>query len=226
MNVLISGGAKNGKSYYAQQLAKAMASEEGCPLYYVATMIPHDEEDEARILRHREERAGWGFATVERGRDLPGMFAGARSGSAEALPAADLSAHAQAGPESTDAHAQTSTAKADALAQTPDPSGVFLLDSVTALLSNEMFRADGTFDPEAAERTAAECCAFAEMTGNTVFVSDYIYGDAEEYDEITEAYRKGLALVDRRLAQICGRVIEVSAGCIEEWKSPIGDICE
>ena len=49
MNVFISGGAKNGKSTYAQTLAYDMAKEQKCPLYYVATMIPHDDEDRARI---------------------------------------------------------------------------------------------------------------------------------------------------------------------------------
>ena len=33
-------------------------------------MIPHDHEDLARIRRHREERAGWGFETLECGRDI------------------------------------------------------------------------------------------------------------------------------------------------------------
>ena len=54
MSVFISGGCKNGKSFYAQRIAKAG----GAPLYYIATMIPHDEEDLARIRRHRDERAG------------------------------------------------------------------------------------------------------------------------------------------------------------------------
>ena len=202
MNVLISGGAKNGKSYYAQNLAKAMASGKGCPLYYIATMIPRDEEDEARIRRHRAERAGWGFQTVERGRDLPGMFDAA-------VPAAP-NASEPSDPSEPNAGDPTGSSG-------PDPSGVFLLDSVTALLSNEMFREDGTFDSDTAGRTARECCAFAEMTGNTIFVSDYIYGDAEEYDPFTEDYRRALAAVDKKLAQVCDRVIEVSAGCIEEW---------
>ena len=57
MNVFISGGAKNGKSMFAQRAAKEMAEEKGAPLYYVATMIPHDEEDEARIARHIRERS-------------------------------------------------------------------------------------------------------------------------------------------------------------------------
>ena len=181
MNILISGGAKNGKSYYAQRLAKQMAEETGHPLYYIATMIPHDEEDHARIRRHVSERAGWGFETLERGTDLMGLLGGP-----------------------------------------VDPRGAFLLDSVTALLSNEMFDEQGRFDKEAAERVAKDCTAFAKATGNTVFVSDYIYGDAERYDALTEEYRRALATVDRELAKVCDQVIEVSAGMIEKWK-PAGE---
>lgn len=229
MNILISGGAKNGKSYYAQHLARQMALQEihpdpaakagrdGLahpeqdrlltrplvrPLYYVATMIPRDEEDRARIRRHLREREGWGFETLERGTDLMGLLgtgpAGADNGSS---PAGDVSGGLPG----------------------PNPAGVFLLDSVTALLSNEMFAPDGTMDPQAPARVAKDCAAFAKATGNTVFVSDYIYGDAERYDTMTEDYRRGLALVDRTLARVCDRVIEVSAGLIEDWKSPLGD---
>lgn len=188
MNILISGGAKNGKSYFAQRQAKQMADEQGVPLYYIATMIPHDEEDRARIRRHIKERAGWGFATLECGRKLPGLL-----------------------DEGGEAHTP------------PDPRGAFLLDSVTALLSNEMFGEDGSFDAGAAERVARDCTAFAKATGNTVFVSDYIYGDAQRYDDMTEEYRRGLAYIDRQLAKVCDRVIEVSAGVATDWKSPIGD---
>ena len=67
MNVFISGGCKNGKSFYAQRLARRQADEAGSPLYYIATMIPHDEEDHARIRRHLTERDGWGVTTLETG---------------------------------------------------------------------------------------------------------------------------------------------------------------
>ena len=181
MNVFISGGAKNGKSFYAQRIAKQMAEEQKAPLYYVATMIPHDEEDQARIRRHVAERAGWGFETLEQGKDLTTLLD-------------------RADPRGV------------------DPRGVFLLDSVTALLSNEMFDENGNYDPEAAERVRRDCTAFAKASGNTIFVSDYIYGDAQRYDTMTENYRRALAETDRELARVCERVIEVSAGMIEEWK--------
>jgi len=64
MRIFISGGCKNGKSSHAQRLAKQQCAP-GKPLYYLATMIPKDTEDRERIWRHRWERAGLGFETVE-----------------------------------------------------------------------------------------------------------------------------------------------------------------
>ena len=63
MTVFLSGGAKNGKSTLAQQLAVKLSGEG--KHYYVATMIPTDEEDYARIRRHVADRSGLGFETVE-----------------------------------------------------------------------------------------------------------------------------------------------------------------
>ena len=72
MRILLLGGSKSGKSTSAQRLTKHLAA--GNPLYYRATMEPVDEEDRARIARHRADRAGWGFETVERGRALSGVL--------------------------------------------------------------------------------------------------------------------------------------------------------
>ena len=97
-------------------------------------------------------------------------------------------------------------------------NGVFLMDSVTALLDNEMFDDEGNIDETAPERVKRDVLAFAYGTGNTVFVSDYIYGDADFYGETVEAYRKGLAAADRALAEVCEEVIEIAYGTEERWK--------
>lgn len=68
MKVLISGGAKNGKSSYAQDLAVTLSG--GGKHYYVATMIPADDEDRERIRLHLLDREGMGFETIECGRDI------------------------------------------------------------------------------------------------------------------------------------------------------------
>lgn len=187
MNVFISGGCKNGKSMYAQTIARDMSRINDIELYYLATMRPVDEEDLARIARHIKERAGWGFTTVEQSEDICQCLA-------------------------------VDSSYKDSDGRIVNPKGAFLLDSVTALLSNEMFKVDGSIDYEAPARVAAELKKFAELTGNTVFVSDYIYGDAAQYDSLTEAYRSGLAFIDRTLAEICDRVIEVSFGNVIEYR--------
>ena len=169
MTVFISGGCKNGKSSLDQNLAVTLSGSG--KRYYVATMIPGDQEDRTRVARHVADRAGLGFETIECGREILGCLSGA------------------------------------------DRAGCFLLDSVTALLANEMFRPDGTVDLDAApERVAAELRQFAGQVGNAVFVSDFLYSDAGLFEELTERYRRGLARVDRALAECCDTVVEVCAG--------------
>ena len=77
MNILLSGGNKNGKSGYAQDIAVKLA--EGGRLYYIATMIPYDDEDRARVARHIENRAGMGFETIEAGRNIQDVLRNADS---------------------------------------------------------------------------------------------------------------------------------------------------
>ena len=170
MIIFITGGAKNGKSGLAQQLALQLSGDR--PRYYVATMIPADGEDRERIRRHIADRAGMDFQTIECGRHIHEALQGA------------------------------------------DPSGTFLLDSVTALLLNELFPDPVSchMDRFAPERCLQELERFLDGVRDAVIVSDYIYSDAQRYDEVTRVYRQGLAMLDRMLARRCDTVIEVSAG--------------
>lgn len=170
MTVLISGGAKNGKSYYAQRIARKLSGEG--PLYYVATMMPHDFEDEQRISRHISDREGWGFETIECPQDITRCLEEIKS------------------------------------------DGVFLLDSTTALLSNEMFLKDGIVNLSAAEKIVSELCTIAKTVKGLVVVSDAIYSDAIRYSDLTEEYRKGLAFIDRALAKCFDTVLEICCGTV------------
>ena len=59
---LIFGPNSSGKSLYAETLA---TTYHPCPLFYIATMIPHTEENFSRIEKHKLQRAGKGFTTIE-----------------------------------------------------------------------------------------------------------------------------------------------------------------
>ena len=165
MKIFISGGCKNGKSYYAERLAKAQSENH---LYYVATMKPVDSEDNERIERHRKERDGHGWTTIEQHVNI------------------------------------------EAILDKYDRRGSFLLDSLTALLANEMFLPDGSVNERASAKITSGLSFIINSVKNIVIVSDYIYSDAALYDTFTEGYREALAEIDREAARCCDIVLEVS----------------
>jgi len=177
MRIFITGGCKTGKSSLAQKLAVEMCPK-GSPLYYVATMIPADNEDNARISRHRMERAGLEFETIEAPYELSSIL------------------------------------------DKCDTKGFYVFDSVTALLANEMFKEDGSVIEDAYIKVAGKLDKLLAGINNTAVVSDYIHSDACIYDNITEAYRYGLAYIHRSLAKTCGAVVEACYGNFIIHKGP------
>ena len=63
---LVLGGARSGKSHFAETLAR----ESGLDRLYLATAQAYDDEMRERIARHRLDRAGHGWETVEEPLDL------------------------------------------------------------------------------------------------------------------------------------------------------------
>ena len=177
MKVFVSGGCKNGKSSWAEQWVSEQSGD-GRPLYYLATMLPKDDEDHARVARHKASRAHIPFTTLELARDFDQLIEAIDTGAIDA-------------------------------------EGVFLLDSTTALLENEMFTADGDFNPNAAAKVIQHLELLLARLDRIIIVSDYLFSDALFYTaDLTDHYRMALAEVDRSLARQCDRVIEVSFGCV------------
>lgn len=58
---LVLGGARSGKSRFAESLAR----RHGGPRTYIATAEAFDDEMRQRIARHREQRGGEGWITIE-----------------------------------------------------------------------------------------------------------------------------------------------------------------
>ena len=104
-----------------------------------------------------------------------------------------------------------------------DRDGTFLVDNITSLMQNALFPPETGYemDLSSADKCTEDLVHFADRVRHAVFVSDYIYSDAERYSESTEAYRKCLAGADRKLAEVCDVVIEVTAGNPIIWKGAL-----
>lgn len=102
-----------------------------------------------------------------------------------------------------------------------NPHGSALLDSVTALLSDAMFAADGTLDLEAHLRLREELLGLLDICPNIVLVSDGIYSNACRFEALTEAYMHRLAWLDRALARACDVVLEAAFGNLTAFKGSL-----
>ncbi len=68
--ILITGGARSGKSSHALELAEALGSKR----LFIATCPSVDEEMTERVKRHKEERQGRGWTTIECETELKTLF--------------------------------------------------------------------------------------------------------------------------------------------------------
>lgn len=83
---LVVGGARSGKSNIAERLILGS----GLAPVYVATAEPGDDEMRDRIARHRADRAGSGWHTIETPLDLASPLAAARGDQAVLIDCATL----------------------------------------------------------------------------------------------------------------------------------------
>jgi len=59
--ILVSGANGSGKSAFAENLVQETMGRR----YYIATMVAHSEENHQRIEKHRQQRKGLDFTTLE-----------------------------------------------------------------------------------------------------------------------------------------------------------------
>ena len=197
MIVLVVGGAKSGKSMFAQNLSKSLNEslkiylEEDLEvdlhenteikkgkLYYVATMNPYDLEDLKRIENHLREREGYGFNTIEETLNM---------------------------------------SKVSSLIKEED---TVLIDSITSLVTNYMFRGK-EFYKDVSDDILSGILEIINNSKNVVIVSDYLFSDSIQYDCYTENFRKEIGIVNRKLAKIADTVVECSYGNIIYHKGKV-----
>lgn len=195
MLYVVTGGSGSGKSACAESLAVKLYRElpECGTLRYIATMYPYeDAETEERIVRHRRQREGKGFATTECYTDISALHA--EKGDVILLECmSNLLAN--------EMYLDAGRIK-DGCVCVPRVSGVKEQTAVLRLCRM------------AEQMLVAPICGLAEQAGHVVVVTNEIFSDGAEaqYDLSVRQYVNVLGYVNRRLTGQAARAVEVVCG--------------
>lgn len=202
MITLITGGSGSGKSAYAEKYICHASNEKGCKeKYYIATMHVFDDEGQRKIDRHRRLRAGKGFITIEQPRDIKkaveklqseNCLKTGRSALLECM--SNLVANEMFPPVDVSGM-QAAEAKKETL---DDPEN--MKDYDTAQISR------------VSKKVLKEVSILSENVAELVIVTNNVFEDGVSYDQSTMNYIKAMGIVNRGLAAMAERVVEVVAG--------------
>ncbi|CUA79543.1 bifunctional adenosylcobinamide kinase/adenosylcobinamide-phosphate guanylyltransferase [Anoxybacillus suryakundensis] len=156
MIIFISGGVRSGKSSLAEQCAQKIA-EAGDSLHYIATAVRTDEEMEARIIHHQQQRKYDRWQTWEQPYDLDQII-----------------------PIFSNRH-------------------IVLLDCLTNLWANELFRDDRWHIEEKAPRIVQQIKKLGDQAKACIVVSNEIFYDGIPHEQGTYAYMHGLGLLHQHI---------------------------
>ncbi|MCS7460809.1 bifunctional adenosylcobinamide kinase/adenosylcobinamide-phosphate guanylyltransferase [Paenibacillus doosanensis] len=218
MLIVVTGGARSGKSSFAEAHAAGLAGKG----VYVATAQAYDEEMKARIGLHRRQReaAGFPWTTVEESFELAELLL-RRSGS-EDMPDG-RHPETSSRQEEPSACAQTRQLAACGSGPVADDS-VILVDCLTLWLSNWLLRYER--EPDAEERLQAKIdelvqsgLRYAGSERHLVLVTNEVgYGLVPEY-KLGRQFRDLSGIMNQRLARVADQVFLVTAGIPLELKS-------
>lgn len=87
-------------------------------------------------------------------------------------------------------------------------NNTFFIDSVTALLANEMF-IENNINKNAYKKVSEDLLYLIKKMKNVVLISDYIFSDSIIYDNNVNLYKKSLAYIDKKCANISDLLLEI-----------------
>ena len=202
MITLITGGSGSGKSAYAEKYICHVSNEKGCKeKYYIATMQVFDDEGQRKIDRHRRLRAGKGFITIEQPRDIQNAVSKLQSESSlKTVRSALLEC--------------MSNLVANEMFPTVDASGIQAAEAEKEALDDHenMKDYDTAQISRVSKKVLKEVSILSENVAELVIVTNNVFEDGVCYDESTMNYIKAMGIVNRGLAAMAERVVEVVAG--------------
>ena len=215
MMYLIIGGSGSGKSAYAEELLFSLP--DAGKKYYIATMQVCDEESVRRVKKHRKQREGKKFYTIEQPvhvfKALAQMDAGKKSAMLECV--SNLVANEMF---AKDVYAEDIYAE-DMYEDDPHVEDMHTDDcDVKEIgLKNKKDRSVETV----AGKIVEDIMNLNHELQQLVIVSNNVFEDGISYDEMTMEYIKTMGIVNQKLAAVADVVTEVVAGIPVMAKEPV-----
>lgn len=209
MAILVTGGARSGKSGFAERLA-ARLGDSGL---YIATAQIYDEEMRERVSLHQEQRTSGTFSWVTREEPyelskLLRELASSGESSVVATPTMNVVSSAV-----TDSTTDATSASAE--------RAVVLVDCLTLWLSNQLLRHEN--EPEAVALVTAQIADLAEAVSAypypLILVTNEVGDGIVPVTPLGRQFRDLAGRLNQTLAAICSQVFLVTAGIPIELKS-------
>lgn len=215
MMYLIIGGSGSGKSAYAEELLFSLSN--AGKKYYIATMQVCDEESERRVKKHRKQREGKRFYTIEQPVHVSGaltqMDAGKKSAMLECV--SNLVANEMF---AKDIYAENIYDE-DMYADDPHVEDMHADDcdvKETGLKKSKNCSAEAV-----ADKIVDDIMKLHQPLQQLVIVSNNVVEDGVSYDEMTMEYIKTMGIVNQKLAAVADVVTEVVVGIPVMVKEPV-----
>ena len=198
----MTGGAASGKSEYAEERIRELFRASGLPgkrLLYLATMQRDgSSETDSRIARHRQQRQGRGFETLEKACRLEDLKP------AEMNQAADFSRCFVLLEDLGNLLANEMYLPEGRLSTAPSEEAV-------GAVQRPLFTADDE-DNALYRYVLAPLRSLAEQAEVLLIVSNEIFSDGGEYEPETLRYLRNLGRLHQRLSTEAAEVTEVVCG--------------
>lgn len=214
MITLVTGGSGSGKSEYGE----AMVISFNRPLnYYVATMEVLGEESMEKVKRHRVQRKGKGFITLECKRNL-GILTLDDAGQG------NICSDSRIYGLQSDAFSPPGLAVRGSSGS--KAGRAVLLECISNLAANEMFSGENWKSCGGLEalafRIVRDIASLSSQAEDMVIVTNEVGSGGGAYETETLEYIRLMGLLNQQLADIADRVVEVVYGIPVIWKAPGG----
>ena len=203
MIIVITGGSSSGKSKVAEDMMNKL--EPGIKLYIATMQISDTDEDgKKRIEKHRERRKGSNYITIEKGKDLQ-EIGGDVAGGEQAGTSAEFTGGERAGAEDQGAGG-AGGGRADGEGKSA------LLECISNLTANVMFSERVLSSDETVLEVISEVKDLSAKMDNLVIVTNNVFDDIDNYDDMTSSYVKALGEINQELVRMADEAYEVVVG--------------